>query len=94
MVVGQFESAARYSRLIHPTTGRERVENRENCPNCGHHVGAPTGYHGNEAMTMHSNTDCEGCGKPLIWFTDSDALEPGWRIDDARERRNKRAEGA
>jgi hypothetical protein len=63
---------------------------RENCPDCGHHVGTPGGYHGDPAMTMHSQRDCPNCRRTLIWFVDSDALAPGWRIDDDAERQRKR----
>jgi len=34
----------------------------------------------------HSNRDCPGCARSLIWFTEGE-LATGWRIDEAEERR-------
>jgi endogenous inhibitor of DNA gyrase (YacG/DUF329 family) len=64
----------------------------DNCPNCGEHIGTPGMFHGDgtSGMAMHTHRECENCGRPLIWFSDSEALPPGWRIDDAEERQRKR----
>jgi hypothetical protein len=53
-------------------------------------MGIPGVFHGSESMTMHATRDCTGCGRPLIWFHDSEELPPGWRINDAEERRQAR----
>jgi hypothetical protein len=62
----------------------------EACPDCGADVSAPGGAHGMLGHVQHSNRDCPGCGRPLIWFTEGE-LATGWRIDDAEERRRKPA---
>lgn len=64
----------------------------EDCPDCGTHIGTPSGFHGGgtTGTTMHTHRDCPGCGRPLIWFNDETReLKPGWRVDDAEERRQK-----
>jgi hypothetical protein len=63
----------------------------ESCPDCGNQIGTPGIFHGGgtSGMAMHTHRECDGCGRPLIWFSDSDAFPPGWRIDDAEERQRK-----
>lgn len=64
---------------------------RESCPNCGRFIGAPGMFHGggSTGMTMHTHRECEGCGKPLIWFHEGDELPERWMIDEAEERRKR-----
>jgi predicted RNA-binding Zn-ribbon protein involved in translation (DUF1610 family) len=66
----------------------------EDCPDCGEHIGAPSGSHayGLDQEAAHSNRECPKCGRPLIWFSDED-LAPGWRIDETKERRQRLADG-
>jgi ribosomal protein S27AE len=60
----------------------------EVCPNCGSDIPAPGGSHGMLHEVPHSNRDCPGCGRPVIWFTEGQ-LATGWRIDETEERRQK-----
>jgi predicted RNA-binding Zn-ribbon protein involved in translation (DUF1610 family) len=67
----------------------------EDCPNCGEHIGTPRMFHGGgtTGRAMHTHRECPNCHRLLIWFSDSEALPPGWRIDEDEERqRERRAE--
>jgi endogenous inhibitor of DNA gyrase (YacG/DUF329 family) len=63
----------------------------EVCPNCSTPIETPHAFHGGEGETMHTHRECPTCGRPLIWFNDSEDLAFGWRIDEAEERRRARA---
>lgn len=99
--MGQFESAragvatARLSER--PPTREDAVSDaisREGCPDCGQEIEAPGMFHGrgSDGRAMHTHRECPNCHRLLIWFNDSDALAPGWRIDQDEERRRERRE--